>query len=58
LHSNIKKRKHQPRSRKELIEALEEEWKKLDIDVVNRLIDSMQRRLLAVIDAKGGLTHY
>lgn len=58
LRSNIRKRKRQPRNRKELIQALEEEWKKLDMDIVNRLIDSMPRRLQAVIDAKGGPTHY
>src|SRR5271163_3270956 len=34
LRSNIRKRKHQPRNKKELIEALMEEWKKLNIDLV------------------------
>jgi transposase len=58
LHSNVRKRKHQLRNGKELIEALEEEWKKLDMDIINKLIDSMPRRLQAVIDAKGGPMHY
>ena len=58
LRGNIRKRKHQPRNRNQLIEALLEEWKKLDIDVINTLIDSMPRRLQAVIDAKGGSTKY
>ena len=58
LRSNIRKRKRQPRNRKELIEALQEEWKKLDMEKVGALIDSMPRRLQAVIDANGGSTHY
>ena len=58
LRSNIRKRKHQPRNRKELIVALGEEWKKLDMKVVNTLIDSMPRRLQAVIDAGGGPIGY
>jgi Transposase/DDE superfamily endonuclease len=58
LRSNVRKRKHQPRNRKELIEALIEEWKKLDMKIVNDLIDSMPRRMQAVIDAKGGSTKY
>jgi hypothetical protein len=58
LRSNIRKRKRQPRNQKEMIEALQEEWKKLDMNVVSALIDSMPRRLQAVIDAKGGPTHY
>ena len=58
LRSNIRKRKHQPRNKKELIEALMEEWKKLNIDSVNHLCMSMPRRLQAVIDSKGGLTKY
>ena len=36
--------------------ALVEEWEQLDIGGVNHLIDSMPRRLQAVIDAKGGST--
>ena len=41
-----------------MIEALQEEWKKLDMEKVGALIDSMPRRLQAVIDANGGPTHY
>ena len=58
LRSNIRKRKHQPRNREELISALQEEWKKLDINIVNNLIDSMPRRMQVVIEAGGGPTHY
>ena len=58
LRSNIRKRKTQPRTKEELIEALQEEWKKLNMEVVNKLCDSMPRRLQAVIDARGGTTKY
>jgi hypothetical protein len=52
------KRKCQPRNRKQLIEALQEEWKKLDMDIVNKLFDNVPKRLQSVIDAKDGPTHY
>jgi len=58
LRSRIRKRRHQPRTSEALIEALLEEWGKLDVEIVNDLIDSMPRRLQAVIDAKGGPTKY
>ena len=58
LRSNIRKRKHQPRTKEELIKVLMEEWEKLDMKNINDLIDSMPRRMQAVIEAKGGPTKY
>jgi transposase len=58
LKANIRKRKRQPRTREELIEAALEEWENLDMELVNNLIDSMPRRMQAVIKAKGGPTGY
>jgi hypothetical protein len=58
LRSNIRKRRYQPRNKKELVTALKEEWVKLDTRIVNALIDSMPRRMQAVIDANGGVTKY
>jgi len=58
LRSNIRKRKVQPRTKEALIEALQEEWSKLDIEIVNKLCESMPRRLQAVINARGGTTKY
>jgi len=58
LKANIRKRKHQARTREELIQVVMEEWEKLDMTMVNNLIDSMPRRMQAVIDAKGGPTKY
>src|SRR5436190_5406982 len=58
LHTNVKKRKPQPMRKADLIEALKEQWAKMDIEMVNTLIDSMPARMQAVIDAEGGTTHY
>ena len=44
--------------KEDLIEPLKQEWEKLDIKKVNALIDSMPRRMKAVINAEGGTTHY
>jgi hypothetical protein len=58
LRTNIKKREPKPMKKQELIDALQEEWKRLDMDKINKLIESMPRRMQAVIDARGGSTHY
>lgn len=42
----------------DLFKALQEEWKKIPIDVLAKLVDSMPRRCQAVIDAKGYATKY
>lgn len=56
LKSNIRRRKRQPKTRKDLIKVLQEEWGKLDINMVNNTIHSMPRRLAAVIAAGGGIS--
>ena len=58
LRTNIKKRVPRPMRKEDLAVALQEEWAKLDMVTVNKLIESMPRRLQAVIDAKGGSTKY
>ena len=42
----------------QLFELLKEEWKKLDTDLLDRLVCSMPARCQAVIDAKGFPTKY
>ena len=42
----------------ELWEKIEEQWNKTDANVCQDLIESMPRRLEAVIKAKGGHTKY
>ena len=58
LRDRIWKHKIQPKTKEALIEALQEEWAKLNIKIFDDLIDSISRRLQAVIDAKGEATKY
>ena len=58
LHTNIKKREPKSMKKDELIKAVQEEWAKMDMNMVNSLINSMPARMQAVIDANGGTTHY
>jgi transposase len=58
LRSKIRKRRPKILKKEDLMCALVEEWEKLDVEIINHLIDSMPRRLQAVIDAKGGSTKY
>jgi transposase len=56
LDANLKNRT--PQNEQELFEVLEEGWKELPIDLLERLSDSMPRRIEAVIKAKGFATKY
>ena len=53
-------RKHQPppRMEKELADALLEDWEKLDMDKINRIILLMPDRLAEVKQVKGGSIPY
>ena len=42
----------------ELWERVQEEWEKIPVEVCQNLIESMPRRLAAVVRAKGGYTKY
>ena len=42
----------------ELWEQVQEEWDKIPVEVCQNLIESMPRRLAAVVKAKGGYTKY
>ena len=44
--------------KQDLIAVLTEEWKLIPKYKINALINSMPRRLQAVIRAEGGTTHY
>ncbi|XP_064617029.1 uncharacterized protein LOC135481028 [Liolophura sinensis] len=54
----IKDRDNAPQTLQELAQALREEWDAMHVDVINNLVDSMPRRLLAFICARGGHTRY
>jgi hypothetical protein len=47
-----------PSGIEELWERVQKEWNKIDADVCQRLIESMPRRVEAVLRAKGGHTKY
>lgn len=53
--SLIEKRPH---SLTELFKAAQEEWDKISQDKLNSLVDSMNRRVMAVIEANGAATKY
>ena len=58
LDNQVRKRKPVPRSKQELIAAIQEEWQKITIETCHHLILSMPNRVKAVIKAKGGHTKY
>lgn len=51
-------RKHNIRNRDDLKIVLQEEWGKITSQVTQTLVDSMPRRLEAVLKAKGYATKY
>lgn len=57
-HLKIKVREQNPRNIHDLKEVVQQEWDKIDAEVTNRLVESMNRRCQAVIDAKGGHINY
>jgi hypothetical protein len=50
--------KEPPKGIHELWERVDHEWNKIDPDLCRSMIDSMPRRVRAVIRAKGGHTTY
>lgn len=40
------------------MDALEEEWEKIEPEILTNLVESMPRRIEAVIEAKGYPTRY
>lgn len=58
LKDNIQRREVFPKTKEELKIALEEEWQKFDTSILNGIIDSMPRRIKAVLKVNGGPTKY
>src|SRR5436190_5361051 len=58
LKTKLDEYEHPPNSLHQLWERVEKEWEKIDKSVCQNLIESMPRRLAAVIKAKGGYTKY
>ena len=57
LDRRVRKNLH-PRTLPALARALEREWQNIPANVVQRYVDSMRRRLQAMIAANGGHTRY
>jgi transposase len=49
---------HKPSSLKGLIRAIQVEWKKLDPNYAKKLVDSMPKRIEALLESKGDYTMY
>jgi len=47
-----------PRNLDEMWVAIQEEWKKIEVEFINTLVESMPNRVEAVMEAKGGPTKY
>ncbi|PKC02795.1 hypothetical protein RhiirA5_244045, partial [Rhizophagus irregularis] len=58
LDYQVRKRKPLPKSKQELINVVQEEWRKISIETLHHLILSLPKRIKAVIKAKGGHTKY
>ncbi|TFK63776.1 hypothetical protein BDN72DRAFT_733519, partial [Pluteus cervinus] len=58
LDRRVRTRQTPPTNLMELWDALVEEWGNIEQDYIDRLFDSMPRRIAAVIAAKGGYTKY
>jgi len=58
LEIQIRSRPQLPRNAHELKQALLEEWEKISPNDTAKLVNSMQKRCMAVIEAKGGHTKY
>ena len=56
--NRLKEYDHPPSGILELWERVGREWNKIQPEVVQNLIESMPRRVAAVVKAKGGYTKY
>ena len=58
LERKIRAHSPLPKNKKELWQRLQEEWLLIDNSVIETFVDSMPRRVAAVIDSKGSPTKY
>ena len=58
LDRRVRQRQQVPRTLRELAAALQEEWRRIPQERIQRLIRSVPRRVQAVIRARGGHTRY
>jgi hypothetical protein len=58
LDRRVRSRQPAPQTLQELQQALEQEWGRIPQDRIRRLIESMLRRVHAVLQANGGPNRY
>ena len=58
LKTRINRREVQPKTLDELWVAIQEEWGKITVDFINKLVDGMPKCVEAVLKAKEGSTKY
>ena len=58
LDRRVRRRRNTPNTLGQLRTALLKEWENIPIRKINALVNSMQRRIRAVINARGGHTRY
>ena len=58
LVRHVRRRRNTPNTLGQLRTALLEEWENIPMRKINTLVNSMQRRIRAVINARGGHTRY
>jgi hypothetical protein len=58
LDRRVRGRQNTPKNKTELMDVLVEEWQKIEPEILKNLVESMPRRIQAVIDAKGNPTRY
>ena len=58
LDRRIRRRRNTPNTLGQLRTELLEEWENIPMRKINALVNSMQRRIRAVINARGGHTRY
>ena len=58
LDRRVRKRPHQPQNLNEMRNALNQEWRRISQANIRRLIQSLNRRCNALIDARGGFTRF
>ena len=58
LERKVRARQRKPKNRDELVTALQEEWNKIDTQYLENLVQSMPRRVKAVIENHGYPSKY
>ena len=58
IKTTIQKMNPRPMTVPSLKEAIKKAWNEFDVNILNRLVESMPDRIAAVIEAKGGNTKY